>query len=32
MAFPADQDEHLALALLFGGHPDDVNPVTDAQR
>jgi hypothetical protein len=30
-AFPADQDEHLVLALLFRGHPDDVDLVADAQ-
>jgi hypothetical protein len=31
-AFPADQHEHLVLALLLGGHPDDLDLVTDAQR
>src|SRR5215207_5768040 len=31
-AFPADQDEHLVLALRFRGHPDDLDLVADAQR
>ena len=29
--FPADQDEHLVRALRFGGHPDDVDLVANAQ-
>src|SRR5215218_2056653 len=31
-AFPADQDEHLMVALLVGGHPDDLDLLADAQR
>src|SRR5919201_994024 len=31
-AFPADQHEHLVLALLLGGHPDDLDLLADAQR
>jgi hypothetical protein len=31
-AFTADQDEHLVLALLVRGHPDDLDLVTHAQR
>jgi hypothetical protein len=30
--FPWGQDEHLVFALLLGGHPDDLDLVTDAQR